>query len=62
MFRRYQQLEKDVATGGEFAACVNDTGCQLATDVLDTDGAPGPANISANFEKNRNGVICTVRD
>jgi hypothetical protein len=43
-------LGKDVNTGGRFSACVNDAGGQPATGVVDKDGAPGPSNISANFE------------
>jgi hypothetical protein len=35
-----------VDTGGNFA-----TGGKFATGVLDTRGAPGLANISANFRK-----------
>ncbi len=39
-------------TGGKIAAGINDTGSKFATGVVDTGGAPGLANISANFRKN----------
>jgi hypothetical protein len=38
--------------GGKFATGVADTGGKFATGVVDTSGAPGLANISANFRKN----------
>jgi hypothetical protein len=37
------------------AAGVVDTGCKFATGVVDTGGQPLAANISAIFEKIRNG-------
>ncbi len=44
-----------VETGGNFSASVVDAGGKFATSVVDTGGAPLLANISANFEKFRNG-------
>ncbi len=35
----------------KFASGVVDTGGKFTTDVVDTDGAPGLANISAKFSK-----------
>ncbi len=36
----------------KFVAGVVDTGGKFATSVVDTDGAPSLANISANFQNN----------
>jgi hypothetical protein len=40
----------------KFAAGVADTGGKFATGVVDTGGAPLLTNISATFEKIRNGL------
>ncbi len=42
----------------KFAAGVVDTGGKFATGVNDTSGAPWPANISANFQKNSKWPEC----
>ncbi len=38
-----------VYSGGKFDTCVVNTAGKFATGVFDTGGAPGLANISANF-------------
>jgi hypothetical protein len=41
-----------VDTSGNFSAGIIGTSGKFATGVIDTGGAPGLANISANFRKN----------